>query len=89
MRRFGDVTEYEDDADHFSGSVADGRAAVVDRDFGTIPGDEEGVVGQTDDCAEAADFVDGVFNGCPCFLIEDGEDVVERFAFGLPLPSSR
>ena len=86
---FGDVAEDEDDADHFAGAVADGRAAVVNADLGAIPGDEEGVVGQTDDCAEAADLVDGVFNGYPCVLVEDGEDLVEGSCFGVRLRSSR
>ncbi len=82
---FGDVAEDENDADHFAGAVADGGAAVVDADLGAILGDEEGVVGQADDCAEAANLVDRVFNGSACLFVEDGEDVVEGFAFGLGL----
>ena len=86
---FGDVAEDEDDADHLAGTVANGCTAVVDADFGSIFGDEEGVVGQADDSAEAADLVDGVFNDGACFFVEDGEDLVEGFAFGVCLLSNR
>jgi hypothetical protein len=82
---FADVPEDENDTDHFASAVADGRATVVDADFRAIPGDEKGMVGETDDCAETADFIDGVFNGYTCVLVEDGKDLVEGFCFGVRL----
>ena len=85
----GDVAEDENDADHFAGAVADGGAAVVDADLSAILGDEEGVVGEADDGAEAADLVDGVFDGSPGLFVEDGEDLVEGSCLWPRSPSSR
>ena len=43
------------------------------------------MIGETDDCAEAADLVDRVFNGCTCVLVEDGEDLAEGLLSGVRL----
>ena len=53
---------------------------LIDADFGAIAGDEEGVIGESDDGAEAADLVDGVFDRSAGLFVEDGEDFVEGLA---------
>ena len=78
----GNITENEDDANHLASAVADGSATVVDVDFGALPGYEEGVVGEAHDGSEAADFIDGAFDGVTSFFVKDTEDLVERYAFG-------
>src|SRR5207244_10193604 len=48
---FGDIAEDEDRPEHRSIRTADRRSAVVDRYFGSVPGDKHRVVGQTDNMA--------------------------------------
>jgi len=81
----GDVAEDEDDADHAAFAVADGGSAVVDADLLAVFGDEEGVVGEADDGAEATYFVDGIFDGGAGLLVEDGKDIMEGDALGFAL----
>jgi hypothetical protein len=77
MRRSVNVAEDENDSDHVARAVADRGSAVVDADLFALSGDEEGVVGEADDGAEAAYLVDGVFDDGARLLVEDREDFVE------------
>ena len=80
---FGDVVEDHDDAGDVAGFIAGGCGAVVDMEFGFVFGDEDGVVGEADDGAIADGPGDGAFDGEPGFLIDDVEDVGEKFSGGV------
>ncbi len=86
---FGDVAEDKNDADHFAGAVADRRAAVVDADLIAVLRDQEGVVGEADDGAEAAHLVDGIFNERTRVFVEDGKDLVQGTRREPRFPASR
>ena len=79
---FGEIAEDEDDAVDLAGLVTDGGAAVVDRDFGAVFSDEEGVVGESDDEAGAEDFFDGAFDGVAGVFVDDVEDFDDGLAAG-------
>ena len=76
----GDVAEDEDDADHLAGAVTNRRAAVVDADLRAVFGNQVGMVGETNDYAEAAYLVDWIFDGGASVFIEDWKDRVQDYS---------
>lgn len=76
----GDVVEDHDDAHDISVVVADGGGAVVDRRFRAVLGDEDGVVGEADDRAQADGLVDRAFDELACLFVDNVEHVEQRSA---------
>ena len=64
--------------------VEDRGGTVVDRDFPAASGEEHRVVRQADDVATGEDLLDRVFDGLPGRLVDDGKDLDEVLAAGLP-----
>jgi hypothetical protein len=69
----GGVVEDEDDADELAVQTADRRPAVFDDVLAPGPGDERGVVRQTDDAAFSDDAMHGILDGRPRALVDNPE----------------
>jgi hypothetical protein len=77
-----DVAEDEDDAAHVPGSIADRRAAAVDRRLDAIAAcDHDRVIRQADGLALAEHARHGSFDALPRRLVDRLEHRVERLAF--------
>ncbi len=85
----GDVAEDEDDARDPALIVLDGGRTVVDRAFPPVAADEHGVVGEADGLAGGQDLLDGVLDGPPGQLVDDGEDLGQSLAVGLGVGPAR
>src|SRR6476646_9363439 len=72
---FGEITKNEDNTAHFAIGIANGRAAVVDRNFASIPADKQSVVSQADDHALLHHFIDRVFRRLPRLLVQNPKDI--------------
>jgi hypothetical protein len=79
------VAEDENDAVECAGGVMDGGAGVVNGDFRAVAAEEQGMVGEADDGAEAANLVDGGFDNVAGLFMDDAEDVAEGAADGVGL----
>src|SRR5207244_1353396 len=84
----GNVPEDQDDADHPTVLISNRCSTVVYLAFRAVPGDQDGVVRQTDDLARGDHRGDRVPDRLPCNFVDDGEDHFEaasrRFLAGPP-----
>ena len=74
----GHVAKDHHDPDDFSVFVPDGSRAVVDRPLDSIPRDQDGVIGQSDDQPFLQHFFDGTVDRRAGLLIDDPEDCLEQ-----------
>ena len=84
-----DIPEYQHRTDYPAFSIPDGRPAVGDTPLAAVPGDERGVVGQTDDQAVFHDLGHRIRAGLARAFVDDAENLVEGFALSLFLVPSR
>ncbi len=82
---FGAVAEDQDDPGDLARIVADRGGTVFDRSLGPVPGDEQAVIGQPDDCPIPQGVGGGVLGGPPSPFVEDADDGLERDAHRLGL----
>src|SRR5262249_6687601 len=73
----GNVPEHQHDADDFALGIADRSAAVVNRDFGAVLGDQGGVIRQPDHHAFPDDPRDRTFDRLAGLLVHDAENFVQ------------
>jgi len=73
----GDITKHQNHAHDLAARITNGCRAIVDRHFGTIPGDQNRVVGQPDHRALAQHFGDWIFDLPAGFLVYDREHLIE------------
>ena len=76
----GLVAKDHDHADHVTRPVHDGGAAVGNGPLGAVPGDEQGVIRQSDDRSDPEDVVYRVLHVKAGSLVDDAEDFLNRSA---------
>ena len=77
------VAEHQHDAGDIPLLVVDGRGAIVDRDPAAVPGDQDGVIGQSHHRAVAQHLGGEVRRGPARDFVFDAEDFRQRAAFGV------
>ena len=78
--RFGDIVEYQHDADDRSLTVTNRRRRVFDVELGAVAADQHCVVRQTDNGAGAQNNADRIVDHLPRAFVDDAEHVIQGFA---------
>ena len=74
---FGDIAKDEDDAHDLASVIVDGGGTVVDGSLAAIPGDEEGMVAESDGKPSLDDDPDRLFDRLSGRLVDDVKDLLD------------